>query len=64
MKKKKLVKVSSGNRITIPKEACEVANIKSGDFVYLDWSIKEGKLILTLEPVEVELRPRYIKNKK
>lgn len=54
----KIVKLSNGNRITIPKSACKEVDLKEGDHAFVDWTVEDNKLVLRLTPAEVKITPR------
>ena len=60
MSEGKIVKISNGNRITIPKEACRKIGLKAGDYAFINWTIKDGKLVLELLPAEVKIIPKTL----
>jgi len=56
--REKLVKISYGGRVTIPKEARIQSRVDEGEQALLSWFTRNNKLILEITPVEIEIRPR------
>ena len=54
----KLKKISSGNRIIIPKGVCKKLAIKEGSYVLIKWRVEGDKLHMALTPAEVEFKPK------
>lgn len=49
---KKLMKVTNGCKLTIPKQACKETGLTPGDYVFVEW--ENGKLAIT--PAQVTSR--------
>jgi AbrB family looped-hinge helix DNA binding protein len=63
VREKKVVKISSGNRITIPKSACEKVGLKEGDYAFIDWIVEGNKLVIYLIPAEVKIVPKCLEER-